>query len=187
MSVASRVGMLAVRSWRFQSVKSDISGGLGAVFSFQCQVFSKNLDGDGMGILGWMDGNRGVHGVTRPTTRGLARRWMIVSGFTAGRKSCAGLERCRAIKCLLRRQTESQRDFVHHRRVARGGGRGVSHRTRGAGAPRERSAFIAPGISRGRRGNDWRRWDRSGDGKSRRCAGPPPRPTQTDPPCWSHW
>jgi len=57
MSVASRVGMLAVRSWRFQSVKSDISGGLGAVFSFQCQVFSKNLDGDGMGNLGWLDGH----------------------------------------------------------------------------------------------------------------------------------
>jgi len=81
MSVASRVGMLAVRSWRFQSVKSDISGGLGAVFSFQCQVFSKNLDGDGMGNLGWLAGNRGAHGVTRPTTRGLARRWMIVGAY----------------------------------------------------------------------------------------------------------
>jgi len=36
MSVALRVGMLAVRSWRFQSVKSDISGGVvEKVFSFQ--------------------------------------------------------------------------------------------------------------------------------------------------------
>jgi len=63
----------------FHGDNSEISGGLGAVFSVQCQVFSKNLDGDGMGNLGWLAGNRGAHGVTRPTTHGLATmRWVIV-------------------------------------------------------------------------------------------------------------
>jgi hypothetical protein len=39
-------------------------------------VFSKNLDGDGMGNLGWLDGNRGAHGVTRPTNDGPAT-WLF--------------------------------------------------------------------------------------------------------------
>ena len=47
-----------------------------AVVSVQCQVFSKNLDGDGMGNLGWLDGNRGAHGVTRPTNDGPAT-WLF--------------------------------------------------------------------------------------------------------------
>ena len=33
--------------------------------------------------------------------------------------SCASPRRSHATKCLLRRQTKSQRDFVHHRRLAR--------------------------------------------------------------------
>ena len=38
--------------------------------------------------------------------------WMTIA-------SCASPWRSHATKCLLRRQTESQRDFVHHRRLAR--------------------------------------------------------------------
>ena len=82
----------------------------GFVGSFQFSVIKcsvKHRDCGGWRKLVRLEVNSGAHGVTRPTTRGLARRWMIVSGFTAGRKSCAGLERCRAIKCLLRRLTES--------------------------------------------------------------------------------
>jgi hypothetical protein len=38
--------------------------------------------------------------------------WMSIAAFASHRRG-------HATKCLLRRQTESQRDFVHHRRVAR--------------------------------------------------------------------
>ena len=42
-------------------------------------MFSKNLDGDDCGKLRWLDASSGAHGVTRPTTRGLAMvRWVIV-------------------------------------------------------------------------------------------------------------
>jgi len=40
--------------------------------------------------------------------------WMAIA-------SCASPRRSHATKCLLCRQTESQRDFVHHRRLARAG------------------------------------------------------------------
>ena len=40
--------------------------------------------------------------------------WMAIA-------SCASPRQSHATKCLLRRQTESQRDFVHHRRLARAG------------------------------------------------------------------
>ena len=52
-------------------------------------------------------------------------RWFCLgqawSQALRGGKSCAIPRRGHASMCLLRRQTESQRDFVHHRRLAREG------------------------------------------------------------------
>ena len=43
----------------------------------------------------------------------------VVARVAPGGKSCACPGRSHASKCLLRRQTESQRDSVHPRRLAR--------------------------------------------------------------------
>ena len=66
----------------FQVVKSVISGFLEG--SFQCSVIKcsvKHWDGGGWGKLVRLEVNSGAHGVTRPTIRGWARRWMIVGAF----------------------------------------------------------------------------------------------------------
>ena len=41
----------------------------------------KHWDGGGWRKLVRLEVNSGAHGVTRPNTRGLARRWMIVGAF----------------------------------------------------------------------------------------------------------
>ena len=46
----------------------------------------------------------------------LVRALAVVARVARGGKARASPGRCHATKCLLRRQTESQRDFVHHRR-----------------------------------------------------------------------
>ena len=43
----------------------------------------------------------------------------VVARVAPGGKSFVSPGRCHASKCLLRRQTESQRDSVHPRRLAR--------------------------------------------------------------------
>jgi len=43
----------------------------------------------------------------------------VVARVAPSGKSCVSPGRCHASKCLLRRQTESQRDSVHPRRLAR--------------------------------------------------------------------
>ena len=51
----------------------------------------------------------------------LVRALAVVARVARGGKARASPGRCHAIKCLLRRQTESQRDFVHHQRLAGAG------------------------------------------------------------------
>ena len=47
------------------------------------------------------------------------RALAVVARVARGGQAGASPGRFHATKCLLRRQTESQRDFVHHRRLAR--------------------------------------------------------------------
>ena len=69
--------------------------------------------------------------------------------------SCAGPRRSHATKCLLRRQTKSQRDFVHHRRLAREGALDMT-----TPHPQSLSPLRGEG-SQWRCGRlDWRRWQR---------------------------
>jgi len=48
------------------------------------------------------------------------RALAVVARVARGGQACASPGRCHATKCLLRRQTESQRDFVHQRKLASG-------------------------------------------------------------------
>ena len=51
----------------------------------------------------------------------LVRALAVVARVAPSGQACASPGRCHAPKCLLRRQTESQRDSVHQRRLAGAG------------------------------------------------------------------
>ena len=131
------------RGWGliFQNVKSDISGIFRGLVGKRWKMGALGITPPSSLVLLPIEGRRspwrrlrnadmvsGVRGcfmVRKVILRGFlmffwVRALAVVARVARGGQACASPGRCHATKCLLRRQTESQRDFVHQRKLASG-------------------------------------------------------------------